>query len=74
MKDKAYLGDGVYAERDEYDALILKASNGEEENDLRIYFEDEVIVALLRYLKIWRLGYESILGTNACITESEVAH
>ena len=48
MQNKRYLGDGVYAEYDGY-GIVLTTSNGIEETN-KIYFEDEVVRALLEFI------------------------
>jgi hypothetical protein len=48
MKD--YLGDGVYAEWDDYSTLILTTENGISVEN-QIYLEPEVFAALERFMK-----------------------
>lgn len=48
---KAYLGDSVYAECDEYRRLVLTTDNGFPDDPHNcIILEPEVIAALLRYI------------------------
>ncbi len=48
MDRKVYLGDGVYAEADEYGAIILTTENGLSVTNT-IYMEPSVLEALERF-------------------------
>jgi hypothetical protein len=50
--EKIYLGDGVYAEMDEFNSIILTTSNGIMDTN-RIVLEPEVLDALNKYLQQW---------------------
>ena len=49
--NKSYLGDGVYVDIDEFvKSIILTTENGISTTNT-IYLEDQVVEALIRYLK-----------------------
>lgn len=47
---KEYIGDGVYAEFDKYNSVVLTTENGIEVTN-RIVLEPEVLAALLNWLQ-----------------------
>jgi len=47
---KEYLGDSVYAERDEFDAIVLTTEDGIGVSN-RIVLEIEVVEALMKFCK-----------------------
>jgi hypothetical protein len=54
---KAYLGDGVYAERDENGRVVLTAENGISASDT-IYLEPEVLQQLIEWAQ--RAGLKKV--------------
>ena len=49
--NKSYLGDAVYADKDEFNSLILTTEDGYTDTN-RIVLEPEVLQALMDYLKV----------------------
>ena len=49
MPNKEYIGDGVYADKDEFNRLVLTAENGIKTTN-EIIFEIEVIIPLMNYI------------------------
>ena len=51
--NKEYLGDSIYIEIDEYGSCIILTTENGLQNDPsnRIYLEDSVTIALIKYIK-----------------------
>ncbi len=58
MGEKIYIGDGCYAELDEFGAIILTTSNGVRDTN-RIVLDPEVYTVLVRYVNRYSASMRS---------------